>query len=553
MRPCVRNSTPWTAAPAGPLSGRFWAPNPRNVLRVDRHSLTETRRLALVYRNATLTRDKGEAKAALLRVELDRLVTEGANAAADIARGLDALREIQASSPGGTQPNSNATGASELPASTQPQLPTSTPQTSPTYRVAVSPSDPSFAVRDDFRLEFLADMYLQPNHWLPSYGPWYAEFTERAMHARVFPSELRGKANFHNSTSHKLMQALTTTVTGATDDFYTDSRNLSDMNAGLCLLGAYYALRSSTALPLTRDRLFDNLDDKVKSLTEDLRRSDLTGDFFFNPASAQQAASTAPLQKESRYAGDFFGNHRIFQLFKGMGLFPEAGPQPVQGAASAIDLTYSVTSAVFGPEIPPFMSYQWNLRVGLVALEFLVLVYVSLDTAQVSPATPRRRLNLRALLGNKLSSQDTRTQAPVFLKRGQLFSFIARNYIAACLKHRPNGSASWLFPGIVLVALESEAPLADTARPTVDLTGSTYTLLLQTITQRMLIKDATGLVEARTKLRLQVEDGLARALGKTSPATYVETLTRRFFGAEDNYDMLYFIILGFLPVAAAVV
>lgn len=420
------------------------------------------------------------------------------------------------------------------------------------YSVVISPTDPGFNVKADVRIEFLEDLYLQPLQWLPSYGPWYTALTERAMQRRTFPSPLKGKANFHNSTSQKLMKAILHVVTTATQDYYNDIRHLTDWNAALCLLNGYFCVRTSSVLPTTYSELIEHLEAKMFLLVTDLKQLSLTSSFSFIYGSSEETKSIAPLRKEARFSDAFFSAHKLFNLFQSVGLFPSAKDR-APFFQNQQDAVYVITNHIFGPDIPPFLAYQWNLRVGLIGLEILIIVYLCIDLVQIPLRDPNRRFDLKALLGNKAQSLPTVKPLSLF-KKGQVFSFLVNNYVAPCLKHRPDASLSWLFPGVVLLALEAGQPVESLhLTPMVDLTGAQFSLILDLITEQFLHQNASKLLELKTKMRLQLEEGLNNILTKVSPLNFATNILGTHFGVGDSYDMLYFLVLGYIPTPMAVV
>lgn len=65
--------------------------------------------------------------------------------------------------------------------------------------------------------------------------------------------------------------------------------------------------------------------------------------------------------------------------------------------------------------------------------------------------------------------------------------------------------------------------------------------------------NAQILLQAQTSLRVNVEDGLNILLSRLSPVTFATDMIKTQFGGGDDYDKIYFLILGCLPVVVAVV
>ncbi|AGY30702.1 ORF19 [Retroperitoneal fibromatosis-associated herpesvirus] len=535
-----RKRPPWSAV------GRFWTPHPENVLFVYKPALVEAKRIALNLRNQNMSLQGKKIKSRLLAIELDNLVRDQATKAQIIDADLQAVEAAISQMQPRTHPATPDVAPQDKSAPTSGSSPRVT-------TIAIVPGDPQFSTDADIRAELLPTLYMSQHQWLPSYGPWFIQLTENAMQRRVFPRELRGTVNFQNSTSLKLITQTLSTICQTTSDFFSDPRHLTDTQAALCLINAYYSQRTSAPPPTTMEALLADLPQKIDLLITHLKHEPVGGRFNFTYANPQERTSLAPLNRESRYPSAFFQQHQLYRLFDRAGLFANTRQTLVPGTGPAVDLTYAITARVFGEDIPPFFAYQWNLRTGLKALEILIMVYLLLEFAQVTPTRTHRRLDLIALLGSKLASNPTITQPPAIMRKGQLFGFICKSYVTPILTNAPHATMSFLFPGIVLAALEARSPnyrRQDTAF--VNLTGSRFNEIFDVINQQLTFQDPMALLQARTALRLEVEEGLNALLSHPSPGTFLQDIVKTQFGGLDDYDRAYFVVLGCLPVALAV-
>ncbi|AJE29660.1 ORF19 [macacine gammaherpesvirus 12] len=533
--------------PTQPTTSNFWTPHPNNVLFIHKPSLMEEKRNAFVMRNRQLALRVHALKKNLLRLELDNVLQTHQRETEMVMRDIETIQDMVGDL---RAPNKNP---AETERSTD-QLPKIAPPTrGDTFVVTIAPGDAGFTVNQDLRLELLPGLYMNQNQWLPQYGPWYSSLTDNAMQRRVFPRDLRGNTNFQNSTSLKLMSAVISTIASITQDFYADIRNISDTQAALCLLNGYYSHRTGTPLPDTREGLWNNLGAKLALLISHLKQNTKGLGFEFTYSNSKQRTSLAPLNKETKYHADFFTNHVVFATLTQSGLLP-GSKNPGTGQAPGPDLVYIIATTVFGEDVPPFQAYQWNLRAGLSALGCLVLVYVLLELAQVTPKSPHRRLNLTSLLGERFSQVEDQPVSRQYLKKGQLFDFLTENYISPLLTHAPDAPSSFLFPGVYLTALEARSiSHLKHARPFVNLTGSRFNEIFDILNQKLTFRDAGSLVQAQTSLRLTAEEGLATILSHPSPPGLAHEIMKNQFGVHDDYDRLYFLVLGYLPVATSIV
>lgn len=258
-----------------PLSVAFWAPSPNHVLVVDRTRLNDSLRAAALYREQLLEGAADRLKRGLLRLELDALGDEKVKETDALLQNLEQLRGAisELTARPGIQ------GAGRVSPPDPPEDRADPPRNHPrsgqvaSYTISVVPHDPTFTVSEDLRRELLATIYTPQHNWLPQFGRWYTTLTSAAMQRRVFPKELRGTGNFQNSTSQKLMRAVTDVILTATGDFYNDERHLPDTLSGLCLLNAYYYARRGGRgdLPSTLPELWADLGPKLKVLATAVR------------------------------------------------------------------------------------------------------------------------------------------------------------------------------------------------------------------------------------------------------------------------------------------
>ncbi|BBB06468.1 hypothetical protein [Rhinolophus gammaherpesvirus 1] len=538
----------------------FWSPSPKNSLYIDRESLTETRRHALRIRRALLQNRVNKMKSGLLTLELDNLARLQVGSARAVLSDLQLLElatlNLDTNHGPPVIPPTPKSPSSVGPSDDGDPQTHSTQHQSREMIISISPDGPSFSVNDSFRTEFLSGLYHRQTQWLPFYGPWYSSMTDSAMQRRVFPKELKGNINFQNSTSLKLITSVLDTLASVTEDIYSDLRHMSDTNAALCLINGYHCLRTNSPLPVTHSDLLVDLDKKIEFLVGDLKQDTSRTDFSFLYSNPKQMETMAPLNKQGTYAQDFFLNHKLFHLMESAGMFTHSKQtHPGSGGSttgSGKDVVYLITNSVFGQDIPPFLTHQWNLRTGLKALEVLIVVYILLESANVGGNTVHRRLQLSTLLPEQL--KRTQHKPGQFARRGVVFSFLVKNYMVPILTHHPQTPSSSLFPGVMLLATESaDMRSTKSSSQLVNLSGRKFDELFEILNQKLVFRDAHALIRAQTSLRMTVETGLNLLLSKASPITSAAEIINTQFGGGDDYDTLYFLVLGCLPVTMPVV
>ncbi|AAO12323.1 tegument protein [Porcine lymphotropic herpesvirus 3] len=534
-----------------PKGSSLWSPSPKHYLSIKPESLQRAKKAAMLYRNQLQNRQLNFIKAELIKTELANMVDAHLKNTSDIHHDLNQLKELtnrltteSAGREDYSEPQSHEEGISHSDKDNQVS------DVAQVYTIMIAPGDSGFTFVKNLREEFLASLYTSPNIWLPSYGPWYASMTANAMQRRVFPKELRGSINFKHSTSLKLMTEVLNTVASANVDFYTDERHLSDFCAGLTIINAYFCKRTSASIPRDVSGLLENLGSKIDLLITDLKNLAPAGNFKFTIASNLHKTVIAPLGNDSKYSKDFFTGHKLYNLLLKSNVIFMPDRIHTPGAVDGLDLMYAITSTIFSENIPPFLSYQFNLRIGIKAAEYMIIVYLILSNAQIS-IPDNRRLNLLTLLGSSFSQRDLKQ---TIFKKGQLFSFLVNQYVLPMLKFNPNISTSELFPGLVLVALETGDILSsDPERHFVNLAGTKYNKIFNIINHKMLFKDARELLRVKAELRVSLEEGLASIMSSVSPITTVSDVIKTQFGGGDDYDRLYFLVFACLPVSTAVI
>lgn len=491
-----------------------------------------------------------QLKKRLLRLELDGLARAQLDSSARLMRDLDTL-EAHVLSSRGTEKE----GEHGKPLSTGDKVAnTLEPKASSVGGILIVPGDSGFAFQADFRMEFISYLYAQPQMWLPSYGPWFTRIVATVMQRRVFPKELKGNTNLQNSISLALMKELLSTVANITSDVYADGRHVSDTLACLCILNAYYCKKRAVPIPSDMGGLLDKLAEKLSVFITDFREYANVSDGGYNFVShdIRQRETYVPVNKGLVYERGFFGTHKVFNFLVQCGilaLFDPLAPSWAR-APDHVDLIYVITSTILGENVPPFMTYQYNLRAGLVALEILMLVYTLSEFANpVGAASASRRLQLRTLLG------DSFTQVPCrgMLGRLKVLSYLLDNYFRQMVLHDISRPMSDIFPGACLVSMEARHLRDSSPGKFVNLTGQQFNDILDTIVQRRLILDLKQLYVSKVKMRLALEAGLSVILSAPNPTILAQDILRNSFAAEDDYDRLYFIVLGCLPVAVPVV
>lgn len=532
-------------------SAQYWAPSAHNTLLVNVSHIIEKKRMAHLFRDSKNVIQMDTLKRHLVRAELDDLAREHRETVEELLGDLEATRQL-------AEQHNGAHPAPRTPEGL-PQdyiAPSATSQAS-TYTVTIVHGDPSFTVDNKLNLEFLDPLYRTPHMWLPSFGPWYNDMTSNALQRRVFPSRLRGNANLKNSTSHKLMLAVLDVLDKTTEDFFVDTRHVSDTNAAMCLLNGYYCATRAAPLPRNVADLWANVSTKLAMLVEDLKAgATAQRGFSFVYSQPRQRETIAPINTDRAYAPDFFSNHALFQLLDAAGLFLSKSKPLPPGATDVPDTVFIIASTIFGPDVHPFFTHQWNLRVGLAALEALILLYVLLDgaTLPLYPSGQPRRLNLRSLLGNDAVPQRAPTQIGPVPRRSQAFDFLVTHYVLPTLQHSPNAPISALFPGIVLLALEARhSAHKSTNQPFINLSGQRFVEIFDVVVHAENQQSPQELLRARTTLRLEFETGLSLILSRSSINAAAKEILQTQFGCVDGYDLIYFMVLGYIPVTVAVV
>lgn len=420
------------------------------------------------------------------------------------------------------------------------------------YSVTICPIDPSFVVYKQLQTELISSLYGNSFQWMPYYGPWIKSLTNVAMQKRTFPKQLKGNANLMNSTSMKLITEIIEIALETNNDFFTDIRHLSDVNSALCLLAAYFCKTKKVSLPTTYDELLKLIAPSIECIIHDLKHKNTHGSFnLFVEINEDQQPSLLPLKNASSYKKNAFSDNKLYNLLHAANIFSLNGKKDTTFSQDIeADVTYTITTTIFNSDIPPFISYQWNLRSGLAAINIFILIYLITENAQMT-SSPDRRLQLSTLISQEFNNKQTKTK--VFSK-SEIFYFLINNYVIPTLKNYPQKSVTSLFPGIVFLSLEMEniSSASQTSQLLINLTDKKYEPIFEIINQKYIFQNIDAMINARTKIRLSVESGVSAILNKPSPSSVASDILKQQFSAADDYDRLYFTVIGCIPIPVPV-
>ncbi|AAK38219.1 ORF11 [callitrichine gammaherpesvirus 3] len=529
-----------------------WAPSVRNMLRVHPGAIRRAAQMSRMARVDGWNQFSYATKAGLLKFDLDNVVREHLQATDDILTDLETVANIVSVMDAHDDRADKIDPRGDPNDQTREETPVSFPSPGQ-YIVMVVQGDPGLTVTKSLSQTFLRNLYATPTVWVPSYGPWFRSMSANAMQRRFFPKQLRGNLNFTNSVSLKLMTEIMAVVSETTDDFYTDARNLPDIHSAMCLSVGYYCQRtkSTTPIPKTFSEMFDLMPAALEFIMNDIKSLEPRGNYMITTGVDDGGRkSMAPLKQQAVYSPGFFANNKLYNLLIGAEALPTASSLSVPGRTDDRDIIYQLTMRLYGDNVPPFQSYQWNLRAGLGALESLILAYVLFETTSLGESATRR-LHLDQILPQIPDIAQTRIRnPPLQLRRGEAFSFLWKNYVYPTLHTQPNTSVSSLFPGLVLTALEMYQRRESgysTSALTINLTGHKFDTLFEIINQKYLFHDPTAMLQARIQLRMAFEEGLGDLLNKPSAVITAMEIMENQFLAGDDYDRLYFLTLGYLP------
>ncbi|AKI20666.1 DNA packaging tegument protein UL25 [Human betaherpesvirus 5] len=460
----------------------------------------------------------------------------------------------------------------------------------PSY-FGITQNDPFIRFHTDFRGEVVNTMFENASTWTFSFGIWYYRL-KRGLYTQP-----RWKRVYHlvQMDNFSISQELLLGVVNALENvtvYPTYDCVLSDLEAAACLLAAYgHALWEGRDPPDSVMAVLGELPQLLPRLADDVSREIAAwegpvaaGNNYYAYRDSPDLRYYMPLSGGRHYHPGTFDRHVLVRLFHKRGVLqhlPGYGTiteELVQERLSGQvrDDVLSLWSrrllvGKLGRDVPVFVHEQQYLRSGLTCLAGLLLLWKVTNADSVfAPRTGKFTLadllGSDAVAGGGLPGGRAGGEEEGYGGRhGRVrnFEFLVQYYIGPWYARDPAVTLSQLFPGLALLAVtESVRSGWDPSRREDSAGGGDGggAVLMQLsksnpVADYMFAQSSKQYgdlrrLEVHDALLFHYEHGLGRLLSVTLPRHRVSTLGSSLFNVNDIYELLYFLVLGFLPSVA---
>ncbi|AAU93323.1 minor capsid protein [Hawaiian green turtle herpesvirus] len=543
----------WMPGRSGPA--RVVLPSRRNLLRPRNYplyrALDRTRDLPargdLLRDNEGLRAQKFAARAATERLEENILTT-----VPEVITRLDELEEdvLKIEEDLGVEPAAEPcppTNA-DAPAAAAPS-----PATEGRSGVQIVKNDAPFLFGgESLQLDFLRTVFVAEGS--PGFGVWYkklqayAEAAEPALNRIVNIREGR--------TSQSFLAAVLRTLRSVTQ-LYVGRNEYTGFETGVLILGMLQESIDGRRLEGGFEELLLTLDQSLAIFEKALDREKKLS-FQFGVSDTDRRVHLFGTPPVGRYAKGLLDAHTVYRLLVREGVLAPSKGGELRGQqtvvdpddARRLDRTAGRAADLFpGRPLLRINRQETLVRAGIDAACYLLLLKRLVHNTDVyDPSGVRFRL--QAFVGGGLSARLRRgaEAGAGNASRDSNFQFLLRRYVLPLYQRDKAGTEiSTLFPGLLALVL---AGFRSVNRRDAVVAGADYEQLTRFVIGLLTKRDraAEDVVLNHDAITLEAERGLGQLLSVPLLRSALrENGTLDQFDARADYDLLYFLCLGFIP------
>ncbi|AAM00716.1 DNA packaging tegument protein UL25 [Panine betaherpesvirus 2] len=461
----------------------------------------------------------------------------------------------------------------------------------------ITQNDPFIRFHTDFRGELVSTMFENASTWTFSFGIWYYRL-KRGLYTQPRWKRVYHLAQMENfSISQELLLGVVNALESVTVYPAYDCV-LSDLEAAMCLLAAYgHALWDGRDPPDSVAGVMAELPQLLPRLADDVSREiaawegPVTGNYYAY-RDPPEMRYYMPLSGGRHYHPGTFDRHVLVRLFHKRAVLQHLPGYEAQTAAvvqerlsgqvrdDVLSLwTRRLLAAKMGREVPVFVHEQQYLRSGLTCITGLLLLWKIANSDSVF--APRSgKFTLSDLLGQDAGGlpggRAGGEEEGYGGRRGRVrnFEFLVQYYLTPWYARDQTLTFSQLFPGLALMAVTEsvrsgwDPSRRDDHQREEDAVGLGLggngggALLMQLsrvnpVAEYMFAQSSKQYgdlrrLEVHDALLFHYEHGLGRLSSVALPRHRVSILGSSLFNVNDIYELLYFLVLGFLPSVAVV-
>uniref|UniRef100_A0AAU0K7E3 UL25 family protein n=1 Tax=Anatid alphaherpesvirus 2 TaxID=3080522 RepID=A0AAU0K7E3_9ALPH len=408
------------------------------------------------------------------------------------------------------------------------------------------------------------------------FGTWYRSLQESLVVER--PSATR-RIDYQGGRMSRTFMATAVASLQSCGRMYVGNRHYTALESAVLCLYAYYratgggkaAGGQSAAAPGSFSALLENSAVYLDHMATKIAEGGTRPRYAFDQTRLPKGQFAAPT---GRYERDALAGHSVLTaLVQSRVLPPAPGGVAVGGVASEIDAgqtAYSdevnqLAAAMLGRAQPLFlMEDQTLLRSAVDTIVAMLLLRRLLWNTNVYGDRVRNAFQLGAFLpGAVPDDQFTRgasgsTPREAIKSDGRNAAHLFQRYAAPLYRVNRDVEFTQLFPGLVAICLEGQDIQGGAGRQTrrvLDVsTSRSQANLLRLVAlelenrSRANVVSVREVIEVHDSVALQYERGLGALMQLQRPrATLFESKRLAVFNVESEYDLHYFLCLGYVP------
>ena len=439
-------------------------------------------------------------------------------------------------------------------------------------QVTITQIDPAIHFTENFRPEMIKTFYNNTQMWSYTFGAWFYKL-KRAFFT---DSKLKRMLKLTYVDSLSITQELLSISINALEQItiYPMHDNLvSDLEAGLCLLTAFFASYPGTFLTenIKFVDVIQNLSQIFRYLNTEIlaTKNASPQDFYFGFNDPDKMKYFIPLCKGRHYAINTFSNHILIKIFIKKGVIKQVPGDQMSKGHVVIEskLTGTLTDdkllywtqillqPKLGKEVPIFVHQQQYLRSGIVAIESLYLLWQILNSESIF-GKRTGKFYLTTIFPH-VNAEDV-TETEFSSVNIQNFEFLMKNYVVPTYLANNESTISTLFPGLISIVVNESVRLGwDHNQNTLTQTNALHSQtkdnpFVEYIRSQLEETAELAVLEKHDKILFHFENGLNVTLSLALPRHRLFAMASSLFNVADLYDFLYFLVLGFIPVATVI-
>nr|WEY31890.1 CVC2 [Suid alphaherpesvirus 1] len=492
-------------------------------------------RLALAHANA---RRRAAAAA------LDNAMAAGARLEAEVDEQLRPLeRQVERVAEALVVLEETARAAEEADAArAAEEAPEATAAADEGREVQIAKNDVALAYDANLSLDFLAMVYAARGAASGVlFGTWYATLQATLVAER--PQVSRAIDSRDGRMSRTFM-GVTTTALQACGRLYVGNRHYSALeSAALCLHLVHRARQgpgaAGAAAPLGIADLLERVPEYLDALSQALAEGGRIS-YRYNYARVPRE------QLHGRYALE---GHSVLAALARLRVVPGAnvGANEVDGAGFVDEVNRAAAAFLgrgqnlFLGEDAPLLRATVNTITGLLLLRRL------LHNGNVYGDRLRNNFQLGALVPNAPPPRGASGDAPASRSGDGNLRFLLAHYVVVAYRADERTELTQLFPGLAALALDAHSIRARVQRHQLNLVRL---VALELQNRQRVAAPVNEVIAAHDAVAVQYEEGLGLLLQQPHLRNAADKRLGQF-GVSSDYDLLYFLCLGYIPQFAA--